>query len=74
MGLLSASVVLGNAFSFTLTGAILKDATTDEEIKNSVHTVLIVQTCIVASICIFFQCAFKDKPEVPPSAVAMAPD
>ena len=40
-GLTSGAMVLGNAASFALTGGFFADSVTTEEIKTSVHGVLI---------------------------------
>ena len=70
---MSSSVVLGSAISFLITGHFFKDAESAIEIKASLHKVLILQTCFIASVVTFFQFVFREKPEVPPSAVALAP-
>ena len=67
-------MVLGPAFSFVLTGIFFVDSDSIDELKSSVHTILIVQTCIVTTFFLFFQIVFRDKPEFPPSAVALAPE
>mmetsp|Transcript_35234 Transcript_35234/g.46400 ORF Transcript_35234/g.46400 Transcript_35234/m.46400 type:complete len:126 (-) Transcript_35234:124-501(-) len=74
MGLLSASMVLGNAISFFLTGWFFRSAETPDEIKAALQKALITQTCLVSFGFLFFQVTFRERPTHPPSAVAMAPE
>lgn len=73
MSLLSASLVLGNAISFFLTGWFFRVAETEAEIKAALQTTMITQTSLVCFSFVFFQTTFREKPDYPPSAVAIEP-
>ena len=66
-------MILGNALSYFLTGFFFQKAENHQEIKDSVHTVLVVQTSVVLGVVLFFLATFRNRPVAPPSAVALAP-
>jgi len=66
-------MVLGNALSCAVTGYFFQDAETADDIKTCLNRVLITQTLIIGPVFLFFQFFFRDRPETPPSTVALAP-
>ena len=73
MGLQSASLIIGNAISFGLSGYYFKNAGNSAEFKSALNQVVRIQTISSIAIFVLFQVFFKNAPETPPSAVALAP-
>ena len=74
MGLFSATMAIGQAFSGFLSSWFFEGAETERETKDALNSVLIVQCCIICFNCLLFQISFEERPKIPPSAVALAPE
>ena len=66
-------MIIGNAISFGLTGYYFKNAENSAEFKSALNQVIRIQTYGTMVTFVLFQVFFRNAPETPPSAVALAP-
>jgi hypothetical protein len=73
--ILGLSIPGGNVVAFTLAGIVFKgaDKASSEEIKVMLFNMITIQCVWITTITVFYFILAQEKPEYPPSLVALEP-